>query len=165
MEFILIVALSLNNVIGLMNKIPWYVPEDLIHFKEKTINNVIIMGRKTFESLGTKAPLSDRVNIVITTNPDKYTSTKNLIFIDVNGIDDIIKNYKSKIFVIGGSEIYKLFIDKITEILITEIQQNYTGDVYFNRELLTNDFKISEVSTINKSRTGIEYRFIKMIRK
>ena len=165
MEFILIVALSLNNVIGVMNKIPWYIPEDLIHFKEKTINNVIIMGRKTFESLGTKAPLSDRVNIVITTNPDKYTSTKNLIFIDVNGIDDIIKNYKSKIFVIGGSEIYKLFIDKITEILITEIQQNYTGDVYFNRESLTNDFKISEVSPINKSRTGIEYRFIKMIRK
>ncbi len=165
MEFILIVALSLNNVIGLMNKIPWYVPEDLIHFKEKTINNVIIMGRKTFESLGTKAPLLNRVNIVITTNPDKYISTKNLIFIDVNGIDDIIKNYKSKIYVIGGSEIYKLFLYRTTEILITEIQHNYTGDVYFNRELLTNDFKISEVSTINKSRTGIEYRFIKMIRK
>ena len=164
MEFILIVALSLNNVIGLMNKIPWYVPEDLIHFKEKTINNVIIMGRKTFESLGTKAPLANRVNIVITTNPNKYISTENLIFIDLNGIYDIIKNYKSKIFVIGGSEIYKLFLDKTTEILITEIQQNYTGDVYFNRESLTNDFKISEVSAINKSRTGIEYRFIKMIR-
>jgi dihydrofolate reductase len=165
MEFILIVALSLNNVIGLLNKIPWYVPEDLIHFKEKTINNVIIMGRKTFESLGTKAPLPNRMNIVITTNPDKYISTENLIFIDVNGIDDIIKNYKSKIFIIGGSEIYRLFLDKTTEILITEIQQNYTGDVYFNRESLTNDFKISEVSTINKSRTGIEYRFIKMVRK
>jgi dihydrofolate reductase len=154
MEFILIVALSLNNVIGLINKIPWYVPEDLIHFKEKTINNVIIIG--------TKAPLPNRVNIVITTNPNKYISTKNLIFIDLNGIDDIIKNYKSKIFV---SEIYKLFLDRTTEILITEIQQNYSGDVYFNRESLTNDFKISEVSSINKSKTGIEYRFIKMIRK
>ena len=77
--FELIVALTPNLVIGKDNTIPWYVTEDLQLFKKLTSQNIIIMGRKTYESLP-KKPLPNRCNIVLTSNPDKYNNEENLIF-------------------------------------------------------------------------------------
>jgi len=97
--------------IGFEGKIPWYIPEDLIFFKEKTEGNTIIMGRKTWESLPVKY-LKNRLNIVITKTPEKYVSNSNLIF--VKSLDEALeKNYKEKkIFVIGGQEIYSEAIQR-----------------------------------------------------
>lgn len=149
----LIAAVNLDGIIGIENSdgfsIPWYVPEDLAHFKLVTMNNIIIIGRKTFESMRSK-PLKNRITIVITTNPHKYTdnvcgssktpfkcqggcgnwnnnfSKEKVYFCNLEGFACIAtqlqKQYENKrFFVCGGAEIYKFFWDLCDNIYITQI--------------------------------------------
>ena len=123
MKTILITASSTNDVIGQDNAIPWYLPEDLKQFKKMTVgngNNSVVMGRKTFDSLDRKI-LKGRVNFVWTNQKQKFiTQQDNLIF--VNSIDEIYDEHRKRnlenVFIIGGSEIYKIFLqtNKIDEI-------------------------------------------------
>jgi dihydrofolate reductase len=131
MNFELIFASDKNGVIGNNNTMPWHIPEDLQHFRQLTINNIVIMGRKTFESLP-NGPLKDRINIVITKNPSSYTNTDSTIFADMENVFDILKkpnNTNKKVFIIGGSEIYKLFFNYCgtihhTQVLIESTEQS-----------------------------------------
>ena len=102
----LIVAKSKNNVIGNKGRIPWYIPNDLKRFKELTTNNVVIMGRKTFESLPKEyRPLPNRVNIILS-NDKSYN--KNCCIVCDNLKTAIKKAGNNKeIFIIGGGEVYK----------------------------------------------------------
>jgi dihydrofolate reductase len=113
----ILVACNTDGIIGCNNNLPWYLPEDMKRFRELTVNNVVIMGRKTFESMGRK-PLKDRVNIIITNQ--NYENKENLIFCNMDNIYKILENYKNmKHYVIGGSDIYKLFYDKCNVINMT----------------------------------------------
>lgn len=135
MKIILIAAISKNNIIGNNNKMIWKLPNDLKRFKKITLKNTIFMGRKTFESIGNKA-LCNRNNIVITTK-------KKLKFLNNN--NNIIKIYSSlktafsyckennikKIFIIGGSSIYKQTINIANFIKITKVHSYFLGDKKF----------------------------------
>lgn len=120
----MIVAHDLNNLIGNQNKLPWHLPEDLQHFKNETLNKNIVMGRKTFESIG--RPLPKRNNIILTRDKN-YCPENTTVF---NSVSEILKSYDNFI-VIGGVEIYKQFLPHTNELIVTEIQNTFEGDAYF----------------------------------
>ena len=137
-EINLIVAKSSNNVIGNNNELLWKIPNDLKYFKKVTTNSVVIMGRKTFESIGKILP--NRLNIIISKQSgdlkEIYKGCKNCLFFD--NFNDMFlfindQEFYKNIFVIGGGEVYKYFIENnlINKYYITEIKQEFEGDTYF----------------------------------
>ena len=132
MDLELIVAASKDGIIGYKNNIPWHIPEDLQHFKKITQNSIIIMGRKTYESLP-NGPLPNRLNIVLTRTPEK-NDNENVIFTNIDNLfTNIIKHKteKQKVFVIGGCEIYSLLIRYCVLLHITIIYDDVKGDCMF----------------------------------
>ena len=135
MNFELIVAMNKDNIIGVNNTIPWYLPEDLKRFRDLTLNSVIVMGRKTFDSLPNKQPLKNRINIVLTRNlsacaPKLCSYIDNVIYIDEENIFNLLKQYTNKkIFIIGGSEIYKIFFNYCNKLYITVIEEDIIGSI------------------------------------
>jgi dihydrofolate reductase len=132
----LIVACGNNGQIGKDNKLLWHIPEDFKHFKEKTTNSVIIMGRNTYESLPGMLP--NRIHIVITSKELKQK--ENLYAI--NSIEEAIKKAKEfnkEIWVIGGAQIYNEFIkrDLINKIYLSSINYSGEADAYFDLRFLS----------------------------
>jgi dihydrofolate reductase len=135
----LIVATDENNVIGKDNKLPWHLPNDLKYFKNQTWAMPILMGRKTFESIG--KPLPGRKSIVITRSNDwKYDGVE-----VVHSVDDAIAKAKEygvkEIFVIGGAEIFNTAFSQANRVYLTRIHHGFDGDVYFP-ELSANDWNL-----------------------
>ena len=125
----IIVAKAKNNVIGKDNSLIWHLPEDLKRFKELTTGHTIIMGRKTFESLGRVLP--NRKHIILCNDAELNIDDENVkVLKDISDLEDFI-NDDNENFVIGGATIYKLLIDKCNKLYITEINQDFEGDVYF----------------------------------
>lgn len=120
-----IVAHDRNRVVGLNGKLPWHISEDLKWFKQVTSNKTVLMGRKTFESLG--KPLPNRNNIVLTR--DSSFSCEGVEVI--NSIRDLSMQIEEEIFVIGGSEVYKQFIPFACRLYITYIDYEFEGDTFF----------------------------------
>jgi dihydrofolate reductase len=131
----IIVAMAKNNVIGKNNDMPWgYLPEDLKYFKQITLNKNIIMGRKTFESIG--KPLPNRLNIIISKTMSKKTNNdKNVII--VSSLKEALSlnknNKEEEIFIIGGGQIYKEAIENniIDNFYISFIEAEFKGDTFF----------------------------------
>lgn len=124
-----IVARAHNNVIGKDNKIPWYLPADLKYFKKTTLNHHIIMGRKCYESIG--KPLPKRVNIVITRQKDYLAPGCIVVNTFEHAIAIAEKQGDMEAFIIGGAEIYKLAMDLISSLYLTDIDADIEGDVFF----------------------------------
>jgi dihydrofolate reductase len=122
----IIAATEIHNGIGIGNSLPWYLPEDLAHFKRTTSGKIIVMGRKTFESIG--HPLIHRRNIVVTRDPMWYRRD---VEITSSLSKAIAKASGSEIFVIGGAEIYAAAIHLAQRLIITEIQKNFRCDSFF----------------------------------
>ena len=133
----IIAAVSENGVIGVDNKLPWYIPEDLKRFKKLTKGNVVIMGRKTYESIG--KPLPDRINIVVSRNKDLKIPG----CLVVNSIVQAIKKAGSDkdIFIIGGGEIYNSGIIYAKRIYLTKVHQEVKGDTKFPEIVEWNEYK------------------------
>ena len=132
MKIIIIVAVAQNGVIGrATGEMPWHVKEDFKHFKKTTMGFPIIMGRKSFESLG--KPLKGRENIVITHNKNLIYDFDNVKI--VNSLDDALDYCKSqkcaKAFITGGGEIYRQSISIADEMIISHMKFEATGDVSF----------------------------------
>lgn len=127
MEFSIIVATSKNNVIGRDGGIPWHLSADLKRFKSLTTGHPIVMGRRTFESIG--RPLPGRRNIVIT------RSTGAIDGCDiVKSVEDLLndKTLEGNVFIIGGGEIYKQFLPYAKKVYLTEVDSEITdGDTFF----------------------------------
>ncbi|MBS3105080.1 type 3 dihydrofolate reductase [Candidatus Woesearchaeota archaeon] len=123
----LIFAMDENRVIGYQNKLPWNLPSELKYFREATKHKPVIMGRKTHESIG--RPMPERLNIIITR--DKNYKTDGCVV--VNNKEDAIKAAKgnNEIMVIGGAEIYKLFLPIADRLCITKVHGTFKGDTYF----------------------------------
>lgn len=123
----LIVAAAENNAIGKNNQMLWHLPNDFKYFKKQTLHHSVIMGRKTFESIG--KPLPERRNIVITRNQD-WTAKD----VDVaNSLDEVLKYCRDEreIFIIGGAEIYKQALPLASKVLLTRVHTSIDGDAYF----------------------------------
>jgi dihydrofolate reductase len=123
----IIVAISANNAIGKNNQLLWHLPADLKHFKEITSGHTIIMGRKTYDSIG--RPLPNRRNIVITRKTDLQIENVEI----VNSLQDAISlcETEDEVFIIGGAEIYKNSISIANRIYLTTVHQEYEADVFF----------------------------------
>ena len=122
-----IAALARNGVIGIENRLPWRLPEDLAHFKALTLNHPILMGRKTFESLG--RPLPGRTNIVITRNPD-YHPDGCLVAASIPSAIALCKD-ADEVFFIGGAELYVQAIPLADRLYLTEVDIEAEGDAWF----------------------------------
>ena len=127
----IIVAKAKNNIIGKDNKMIWHLPEDLKHFKELTTGHTIIMGRKTFESLG--KPLPNRKHIIFSQNPDFKVEDENVEVVhSLLQIQDLIEE-KEEAFVIGGAMIYNFLMPYVKKMYVTEIEKDFDGDTFFPR--------------------------------
>ncbi|OOF57740.1 type 3 dihydrofolate reductase [Rodentibacter myodis] len=126
MTLSLIVATTLNNVIGKENQMPWHLPADLAWFRQNTTGKPVIMGRKTFESIG--RPLPKRVNIVLSRKPYKHEGIiwKNSLESAVDFVKD-----SEEIMLIGGGELFKQYLPKADKLYLTQIQAEIEGDTFF----------------------------------
>ena len=134
----LIVAIAPNRVIGIDNKIPWDIKEDMLHFKTYTLNKTVLMGKNTFLSIGKALP--KRRNIVVCNddsdfNPENVEIRKDLF--------EVLKEYKNKdeeLVVIGGGTIYKLSLPYVDEMIVSWVKKEYKGDTFFPE--FENDFVV-----------------------
>ena len=133
----IITCTSKNSVIGINGKIPWYYPKDLIFFKNVTSGYPVIMGRKTFESLG-KA-LSGRLNIVISSSEISDSNVTRATSLE-NALEICYYNKANRVFLIGGESVYKAGLKYADEILLTRILKNSRGDRKFPK--IPRNFKI-----------------------
>jgi dihydrofolate reductase len=122
-----IVALTQELVIGRNGKLPWRLPEDLAFFKRTTAGHPVVMGRKTYESLG--RPLPGRRNIVLTRNANWSTAGVEVIHdpADLADLPDI----DGRVFIIGGAEIYQAFLPLLEDLLVSHVFENHAGDTWF----------------------------------
>ncbi|CAK0757754.1 Dihydrofolate reductase [Gammaproteobacteria bacterium] len=127
------VAVANNSVIGKNNDLPWYFPEDLMHFKKITFGQVLLMGRNTFESIMKRLgkPLQNRKNVVITRQLDYKAPKEVLIFHDVLLAIQSLSQAQQDIYVIGGEQIFRQLLPFCGLAYITHIHDNYEGDAFF----------------------------------
>ncbi|AHK17042.1 MULTISPECIES: type 3 dihydrofolate reductase [Thalassolituus] len=133
MKLSLMVAVAQNRVIGRNNALPWYLPEDLKYFKKTTLGKPIIMGRKTFESIG--KPLPGRTNIIITRQPD-FTADGIKVVHTVEAARELAEsiclvNGQDEAMIIGGAEIYGLTLPHCDRLYLTEVHADVEGDAFF----------------------------------
>jgi dihydrofolate reductase len=148
----LIVAFDENYTIGNKGKLIWHCSEDLKHFKSITTNHIVVMGRKTFESIG--KPLSNRINIVLSQSGFEHPGV-----ITMKSVEEVLNYYNvypnCELFIIGGAEIYRLFFSYVERMYITRIHETFEGDTAFFKfnlkqwelksikDIETNQFKIT----------------------
>ncbi len=154
----IIVAKAKNNIIGKDNKMIWHLPEDLKHFKELTTGHTIIMGRKTYESLG--KPLPNRKHIIFSQNPDFKVNDENVEVVhSLLQIQDLIEG-KEEAFVIGGAMIYNFLMPYVKKMYVTEIEKDFDGDTFFpsiNSEVWK---EVSREKGIRDENNDLDYYFV-----
>jgi len=122
---ILVAAYAHHRVIGYQGKMPWHLPADLKHFKQITMGHTIVMGRKTYDSIG--KPLPGRNNIVLSTQKDFLPEQITV----VHHIHDILNRTTEDLYIIGGANLYTQFLPMADRLYLTEIEAEYTGDTFF----------------------------------
>lgn len=129
-QIIIISALTSENVIGSNGKIPWHLPEDFKLFKEFTSNNIVVMGRKTWDSLPLKfRPLPNRENIVISRSVKHINGVE--VFDSLDKALDHAKAFDKDIYLIGGSNIYSGGMNYADKLYLSFVKKNYNGDTFF----------------------------------
>ena len=151
-----IAAVASNGVIGIANRLPWHLPEDLGHFKALTTGNAVIMGRKTWESLPPKfRPLPNRSNIVVTRDP-AFRAAGAAVADSLPAA--IAAAGSGDAFVIGGAELYAQALPLADRLELTEIDATYAGDAWFP------DFDRGAWHEVarerHRSATGLDYAFV-----
>jgi dihydrofolate reductase len=159
----ILVAFDENRVIGKNNTLIWHLPADLKRFKALTTGHVIIMGRKTFESIG--KPLPNRTTIVISRQADLQIEG----VIIAHSVEEAILKAKSitrdDIFIVGGAEIYALSLALADQILVTQLHDIFEGDAYFP-EIPTETFEVTEKERgITDEKNAYQYSYITYTRK
>ncbi len=139
MRISLVVAASTNNVIGRNGELPWRISDDLKHFKAVTMGHPIVMGRRTFESIG--RPLPGRTNIVLTTQRDYAADGCKVVHSPAAALR--AAETADEIMVIGGGEVYALFLPMAARVHLTRVDATIEGDAYFP-ELLPNEWQLIE---------------------
>ena len=161
MNIILIAAIANKRVIGKKGKIPWYLKEDLRHFKNLTSGSAVIMGRKTYESIG--KPLPNRINIVLTRNPKNFSNIK-----EVTSTQEALKvalKTNKDIYIIGGEFVYKEFFPMAEKMYLTEINRNIKGGDVFFPCWSKKEWKEISRSSKKDVEKNISYSFVEYERK
>ena len=151
-----ILAVSENGVIGKDGKLPWpHIPEDMKWFMNITLNNVVVMGSKTWFSLGIKKPLPNRLNYVVTTQPASGFIEADGVICGKNLCEELIglalQHPQKDITIIGGANIYNQCFPLCEKIYLTKVYGKYDGDTYIDMETVLQDFELqSEQNVPNK---------------
>ena len=154
MALSIIVALAKNRAIGINNTLPWHLPEDLKRFKQLTMGHHIIMGRKTYESLGRLLP--GRKTVIVTRNLD-YQVAGALV---VHSLQEAmqVSETDSEAFVIGGAELYQQAIGLADKLYLTQIDQTFAGDAFFP-EFDMREWRLLE-QQIHISEGGLPFQYL-----
>ena len=158
----LIVAKAKNDIIGKDNQLIWHIPEDLKRFKTLTSGHTIIMGRKTFESLGKVLP--NRHHVILCNDVKMNIDNENVeILEDISMLDKYINDGEEN-FVIGGATMYKLLMPYCNKMYITEINQEFEGDVSFPK-INMEEWKIeSREKGLKDEKNPYEYEYVTYVR-
>jgi len=145
MEIILIAAIASNRVIGKGNDIPWRIPGEQQRFKKITWGHTLIMGRKTYESIG--RPLPGRRNIVVTRN-ETYDAPGCEV---TNSFDSALSlcEGEAKVFIIGGAQLYELSLARASSLILTVLERKVDGDTFFP-EFTENDYLITKSESVTE---------------
>ena len=131
-----------EGVIGKDNRLPWYLPAELQHFKETTLNHAILMGRVTFDGMGRRL-LPQRETLILTRNADEKMDGVN-IFNNIESVLDWYQSQDKNLYVIGGKQIFQAFEPYIDEVIVTQVHASVEGDTYFPE-----DFDLSLFETVS----------------
>lgn len=160
MTISIIVAVAENQAIGFDNHLLWHISEDLKRFKSLTLGHHVIMGRKTFASVG--KPLPGRVNIVIS-RQEGYRAEGCIVAKSLEEAIDLAKQ-DSEIFIIGGGEIYKQALPMASRVYLTRVHASYPGDVFFPELNHSEWYTESVTKGMPANSDGPGYSFINLIR-
>jgi dihydrofolate reductase len=163
MKLSLIAAVAENGAIGKDNRLLWHLPADLQHFKRLTTGHVVVMGRKTFESIG--KPLPNRTNVVVTRQPGFEADGCEV----VHSLDDAlrqsaIQNPQSAIFVIGGAELYAQALPLAEKLYLTEVKASPHGDAFFPTINLTDWDEVNRQPHPADERHAHAFEFVELER-
>ena len=155
-----IVNVDLNWGIGYKGNLLQRIPEDMKFFKRTTIGKVVVMGRKTYESLPGKEPLKDRVNIVLSAKGE-FDDDRLIVCRSLDELFCELKKYnEDDVFVIGGESVYSLLLPYCSEAYITKIENSYEADTYFKNLDEDDSWELTSESG-TKDYNGIKFKFVK----
>jgi dihydrofolate reductase len=163
MRISFIVAKAENNVIGINNTLPWHLKSDLQNFKKITMGHHILMGRKTFESIG--KPLPGRMSLVVSSTP-RPAQENVLWFTSIfRAIKHAERNGETELFIIGGEKIFKSALSLADRIYLTQVKGHIKGDVFFPQLSLKNWRKISEKKLYQDSENDHDFSMMVLERR
>lgn len=155
MTITMIWAQASNGVIGKNNDLPWRLPRDMAYFKQQTQHKTVVMGRKTWESFGSK-PLPNRRNIIITRSQDFTATGAEIVYSVVEAIELVDQE---ELVVIGGSTIYKEFLERADRLLVTKIDHDFAGDTYFPKVDWSQWKQVGNTQGIRDEKNDYDYCF------
>jgi dihydrofolate reductase len=164
MKISMIAAMGKNRVIGLDNKMPWHLPADLQWFKKTTMGSPIIMGRKTYDSIG--FPLPGRLNIILSRNPDlviKGCTVVSSLDAALQVASETLDNNK-EIFITGGAHLYNKFLDQADNLYLTLIDEEFSGDTFFPDYTQYQWKELERIENPADDKNPYPYMFIKLER-
>ena len=161
MKITIVAAIASNDVIGQKNSLPWDIPEDLKRFKQLTSGHTILMGRKTFDSIG--RPLPNRKNIVMTKDTNYQKEGIEIVFDEKEALN-LIKELNQEVFIIGGSKIYELFEPWASSLMITRVLKDFDGDAFFP-DINWNNWQIKSKEDFLDEKSNISCRLEEYLRK
>ncbi len=161
MNISIIAAIGPNRELGVNNKMIWHIPADLKRFKAITSGSTIVMGRKTFESIGSK-PLTDRRNIVLTRNT--INPTEGVIL--ASSVQEVMKllDPVNESFIIGGASVYELFLPYTNKMYLTLIHGSFTADSYFPEYTKEEWEVVDETAMQHDLKSNIGYTFQTLVK-
>lgn len=169
MKIAMIAAMAKNRIIGADNDMPWHLPADLKHFKAITLGKAVIMGRKTYESIGRALP--GRPNIVITSNAD-YSLSDATVVDSPESAFEVAKalspeqSENDEVMIIGGGTIYQSFLDKADTLYLTHIDLDVDGDTQFpDYEAAASWKEVSREAHSADEKNAHSYTFVTLVRK
>ena len=159
-EIVLIAAVARNGVIGRENGLPWRLKADLAHFKRTTLGHPIVMGRKTWESLG--RPLPGRRNLIVTRN-HAYAADGAELFTDP--LQAIMAANSDAVYVIGGADLYRQLLDRADRLVLTEVDADVNGDAHFPDFDRSVFVEVSRESHLADADNEHDYAFVEYVRR
>lgn len=148
MSIIGIVAVDRNLAIGKGGKLPWYYSADMRFFKETTLGNAVVMGRRTWQTL--KGPLTDRQNIVLSRDPNLQSTDSLIVMSDVEAVLNFAEKLDAHLFVIGGAKVYETFLPHIERWIVTEVPLSVEGADTFMPSNFLDGFDLYEVRQLDE---------------
>ena len=149
MAIIGIVAVDTNLAIGKGGQLPWHYSADMKFFKETTVGNMVVMGRRTWLTL--KAPLKDRINIVLSRDPKVLKHDSELVMRDVHSVIEFAEEQDTDLFIIGGAKVYEAFLPHIQRWMVTEVPLSVAGADTFMPANFLEGFEMYELRQLDEN--------------